>query len=252
MHLADVHHCGDASKFVSVVLLSLTAMVRLELPHVNVLSKVDLVGGGGGGAAAAGARRRGDRSSSDDEDEGEDEGSGTGGGGGGARPAGGGLGERESASLLTFSCASSLPPVSLAPPDFDLDYYTDAQDLHQLTALIRGQSGLADDDGGGGGGGAAGAPPGGPQRRRRFMERWARLNDKLVEIIEDHCEGRGRPALVAAPTSHHPAPSQRSCLSSRCPSRYGRRRSASPCCRPHNHARPLPWWGCSTPRASSK
>ena len=33
----------DASKYVSLVLLALRAMLQLELPHINVLSKIDLV-----------------------------------------------------------------------------------------------------------------------------------------------------------------------------------------------------------------
>ncbi|CCI41885.1 unnamed protein product [Albugo candida] len=43
VHLVDAHHCTDSSKFISVVLMSLASMVRLELPHINVLSKVDLM-----------------------------------------------------------------------------------------------------------------------------------------------------------------------------------------------------------------
>lgn len=33
----------DAPKFISVVLLALRAMMQLELPHINVLSKIDLL-----------------------------------------------------------------------------------------------------------------------------------------------------------------------------------------------------------------
>ena len=43
VHLVDAHHCTDANKFISVVLLSLNAMVRLETPHVNVISKIDIM-----------------------------------------------------------------------------------------------------------------------------------------------------------------------------------------------------------------
>ncbi|KAG5176591.1 hypothetical protein JKP88DRAFT_159087 [Tribonema minus] len=43
VHLVDAYHCSDASRFISVVLVSLMSMMRLELPHVNVLSKVDLI-----------------------------------------------------------------------------------------------------------------------------------------------------------------------------------------------------------------
>lgn len=43
VHLVDSFHCADASRFISVVLLSLQTMLHLELPHVNVLSKMDLM-----------------------------------------------------------------------------------------------------------------------------------------------------------------------------------------------------------------
>ncbi|KAL4063623.1 hypothetical protein V8B97DRAFT_2011372 [Scleroderma yunnanense] len=43
VHLCDAHYVTDASKYVSVLLLSLRTMLQLELPHVNVLSKVDLL-----------------------------------------------------------------------------------------------------------------------------------------------------------------------------------------------------------------
>ena len=43
VHLIDSHHCTDAARFVSVLLLSLKTMLQLELPHVNILSKFDLV-----------------------------------------------------------------------------------------------------------------------------------------------------------------------------------------------------------------
>jgi hypothetical protein len=35
--------CSDPSKFISGSLLSLSAMIQLELPHLNVLTKCDLV-----------------------------------------------------------------------------------------------------------------------------------------------------------------------------------------------------------------
>jgi len=43
VHLVDSHYCADASKFLSVCLTSLTTMLQIELPHVNVLSKADLI-----------------------------------------------------------------------------------------------------------------------------------------------------------------------------------------------------------------
>lgn len=41
--MVDSHYCTDAAKYISVLLLSLKTMLQLELPHVNVLSKVDLI-----------------------------------------------------------------------------------------------------------------------------------------------------------------------------------------------------------------
>ncbi|KAJ1957011.1 hypothetical protein GGI12_005149 [Dipsacomyces acuminosporus] len=44
IQLVDASYCTEAAKFISVLLLSLTTMTMLEMPHVNVLSKVDLLG----------------------------------------------------------------------------------------------------------------------------------------------------------------------------------------------------------------
>lgn len=41
VHLVDASHCSDASKFLSCTMLSLSAMTRMEMPWVNVLSKID-------------------------------------------------------------------------------------------------------------------------------------------------------------------------------------------------------------------
>merc|ERR1712071_563893 len=43
VQLVDSHYCSDAGKFISVLLTSLTSMLQIELPQVNVLSKIDLV-----------------------------------------------------------------------------------------------------------------------------------------------------------------------------------------------------------------
>ncbi|KAF9028524.1 hypothetical protein BDP27DRAFT_1387064 [Rhodocollybia butyracea] len=43
VHLCDAHYITDASKYISVLLLSLRTMLQLELPHINVLSKIDLL-----------------------------------------------------------------------------------------------------------------------------------------------------------------------------------------------------------------
>eukprot|EP01027_Heterolobosea_sp_BB2_P017097 GEZU01024250.1.p1 GENE.GEZU01024250.1~~GEZU01024250.1.p1 ORF type:complete len:237 (-),score=79.80 GEZU01024250.1:21-731(-) len=43
VHLVDAHYCSEPSKFISVLLVSLSTMLQLEMPHVNVLSKIDLI-----------------------------------------------------------------------------------------------------------------------------------------------------------------------------------------------------------------
>jgi hypothetical protein len=43
VHLVDSHYCSDPGKFISVLLTSLNTMLKVELPHVNVLSKIDLI-----------------------------------------------------------------------------------------------------------------------------------------------------------------------------------------------------------------
>ncbi|CAG8508730.1 8511_t:CDS:2 [Paraglomus brasilianum] len=43
VHLVDAHYCTDATKYIAMLLLSLKTMIQIELPHVNVLSKVDLI-----------------------------------------------------------------------------------------------------------------------------------------------------------------------------------------------------------------
>lgn len=43
VHLVDAHLCSDPGKYVSALLLSLSTMLHLELPHINVLSKIDLI-----------------------------------------------------------------------------------------------------------------------------------------------------------------------------------------------------------------
>lgn len=43
VHLVDSYYCSNASSYVSVLLLTLSTMLQLEMPHVNVLSKIDLL-----------------------------------------------------------------------------------------------------------------------------------------------------------------------------------------------------------------
>jgi GTPase SAR1 family protein len=42
VHLVESQYCNDPSKYVSSLLLSLSCMLQIELPHVNLLSKMDL------------------------------------------------------------------------------------------------------------------------------------------------------------------------------------------------------------------
>lgn len=43
VHLVDSHYCTDPAKFISVLCTSLSTMLHVELPHVNVLSKMDII-----------------------------------------------------------------------------------------------------------------------------------------------------------------------------------------------------------------
>ncbi|KAL8231231.1 hypothetical protein R6Q57_001009 [Mikania cordata] len=43
VHLVDAHLCSDPGKYVSALLLSLSTMLHMELPHINVFSKIDLI-----------------------------------------------------------------------------------------------------------------------------------------------------------------------------------------------------------------
>ncbi|KAF5182378.1 Gpn-loop gtpase, partial [Thalictrum thalictroides] len=43
VYLLDSQFITDVTKFISGCMASLSAMVQLELPHVNILSKMDLV-----------------------------------------------------------------------------------------------------------------------------------------------------------------------------------------------------------------
>lgn len=43
MNLCDAYHATDLSKYIGLVMNSLSTMLNLELPHINVLSKVDKI-----------------------------------------------------------------------------------------------------------------------------------------------------------------------------------------------------------------
>ena len=112
VHLLDASHITDASRYVSLLLLSLRAMLTLELPHINVLSKIDLLGD-----AAAHVNRRNpgsvgsdDGSDDDDNSEATDE-------------------ERHN----TLAPQGGLP--------FKLDFYTDVQNLDYLVDHLNSSMG---------------------------------------------------------------------------------------------------------------
>lgn len=43
IHLVDAHYITDPAKYISILLLSLRSMLQLDLPHINVLSKIDIL-----------------------------------------------------------------------------------------------------------------------------------------------------------------------------------------------------------------
>jgi hypothetical protein len=43
IQLVDSYYCNSATNYISSLLVSLATMLQLELPHVNVLSKIDLI-----------------------------------------------------------------------------------------------------------------------------------------------------------------------------------------------------------------
>ena len=43
MNLIDANYCTDSSRFISALLLSLNIMLSMNLPHLNILSKMDLL-----------------------------------------------------------------------------------------------------------------------------------------------------------------------------------------------------------------
>ncbi|PVU93313.1 hypothetical protein BB561_003348 [Smittium simulii] len=43
IYLVDASYCTDANKFISVLMTTLTTMMMIELPQVNVLSKIDIL-----------------------------------------------------------------------------------------------------------------------------------------------------------------------------------------------------------------
>lgn len=105
VHMTDSTHITDASRYVSLLLLALRAMLTLELPHVNVLTKVDLLGQ----SSASGSKRSLDRFQSDPEYDPDMDGENS---------------DQDDAAQ---------PSSDLA---FNLDFYTQVQDLSYLQDML--------------------------------------------------------------------------------------------------------------------
>lgn len=112
VHLLDASHITDASRYVSLLLLSLRAMLTLELPHINVLSKIDLLGD-----AASRIRRR-DAGSIGSDDESDDD---------------------DKSEATDEEKDNTLAPRGGLP--FKLDFYTDVQNLDYLVDHLNSSMG---------------------------------------------------------------------------------------------------------------
>lgn len=141
VHLTDATHITDASRYVSILILALRAMLTLELPHVNVLSKVDLLGQ----PYISRSKRSLDRydPNSDEEHAVEVE-------------QGMGDSDQRSSSREGMGLQSELA--------FNLDFYTQVQDLSYLRDLL--------------------SQPSGPGSARR-NEKYGKLNEAICELVED-------------------------------------------------------------------
>ena len=43
VNLVESHYCHDPSRYISMIMVSLRTMLELEQPHINILSKIDLI-----------------------------------------------------------------------------------------------------------------------------------------------------------------------------------------------------------------
>ncbi len=143
VHLTDATHITDASRYVSILILALRAMLTLELPHVNVLSKVDLLGQSYISRSKRSLDRYDNHSdddvsrSSDSDDDMRDA-------------------EKDLSGRASMGLQSDLA--------FNLDFYTQVQDLSYLRDLL--------------------SQPSGPGSSRR-NEKYGKLNQAICELVED-------------------------------------------------------------------
>ncbi|KAJ3083818.1 GPN-loop GTPase 2 [Quaeritorhiza haematococci] len=99
VHLVDAFHCVDPTNYIAMLLLSLKTMIQLELPHVNILSKVDMV-------EAYGRLGKDELQNA-------------------FMPS-----LKPSPQLMNWTCLHPLPPPH--HPAFNLDFYTEVLDLSYL------------------------------------------------------------------------------------------------------------------------
>ncbi|EST06462.1 hypothetical protein PSEUBRA_004362 [Kalmanozyma brasiliensis GHG001] len=144
VHLTDATHITDASRYVSILILALRAMLTLELPHVNVLSKVDLLGQ----SYISRSKRSLDRyDPHSDDDDSQDN-----------RDSDEDMPDDE--TDLTGRASMGLQ----SDMAFNLDFYTQVQDLSYLRDLL--------------------SHPSGPGSSRRH-EKYGKLNEAICELVED-------------------------------------------------------------------
>ncbi|KIS72104.1 uncharacterized protein UMAG_00526 [Mycosarcoma maydis] len=141
VHLTDATHITDASRYVSILILALRAMLTLELPHVNVLSKVDLLGQ----SYISRSKRSLDRYDSHSDDRDHDS-------------------NQDSDQDIDWNSSSGAGMGLESDLAFNLDFYTQVQDLSYLRDLL--------------------SQPSGPGSTRR-NEKYGKLNQAICEIVED-------------------------------------------------------------------
>lgn len=146
MHLVDSHYCTDPGKFISVLCTSLSTMLHVELPHVNVLSKMDLIEQYGKLGKSLGERHTWNWAVTGTNEVFR------------GVSLGGGWGAGVNLTGF-FNLQVAFRTSWCFPAAFNLDYYTEVLDLSYLVDH------LASDP---------------------FFRNYRRLNEKLVEVIEDY------------------------------------------------------------------
>jgi len=152
LHLVDSHLCSEPFTFIAASLLSLQSMMRLELPHMNVLTKVDMRQNFEKGAA--------------------------------------GYGLEQFTEMLDLR--SVLPPLDLDDDDDDDDNYDNNNGGGGDNALKHEGGEVRGGGGGGGGdkvrvkSSLGRIKPQFPPRSIEFLRKFHRLHEKVVEVVEDY------------------------------------------------------------------